>query len=447
LNIRKSGRGRKFKINKQGRTVLLVFPSQFSIGRIDKLISVIKDALRSKDIEIRDIVLEEECVVFELANVVEGASIIGEMFGVDKVAIAKKVSTSRFEEVITEVVNIGKLKILPNEKFFVKVQISHNAKVNYKPRDLEFASTGELIAALQSSLSHSLSSSSRQSSTFSSSSSSSSLSSFARPARDESDADRLIEILIGKLSTYVCIEIDAGLGGLPFASQDQKVLCTIHNTLSAISCMAVLKCGFFPEIVILYTDDDNLRQNLKIFGLVVNKINTKKYLIRLAKIEELQKQKRNQNQDQKQKRKQLQLQQQRESSHKTILQEIVATQVLTRMRGKGIVMPLCAAIHPPWLIESTFKKLLSLNRIPWMPLLLPIQGIYGMANELGMDEHKLQLLSDQGCMIDTLLTFTKQDYAKYRKTIDKMTESALKNMKTISFEIGPNYLHDILDSV
>ena len=391
--------------------------------------------------------LEEECVVFELANVVEGASIIGEMFGVDKVAIAKKVSTSRFEEVITEVVNIGKLKILPNEKFFVKVQISHNAKVNYKPRDLEFASTGELTAALQSSLSHSLSSSSRQSSTFSSSSSSSSLSSSARPARDESDADRLIEIFIGKLSTYVCIEIDAGLGGLPFACQEQKVLCTIHNTLSAISCMAVLKCGFFPEIVILYTDDDNLRQNLKIFGLVVNRINTEKYLIRLAlirlaKIEELQKQ--NQNLTQKQKRKQ---QQRRIINHKTILQEIVATQVLIHMRGKRVIVPLSAAIHPLWLIESTFKKILSSNKVPWMPLLLPIQGIYNIAKELGMDEHKLRLLSDQSCMIDRILTFTKQDYAKYKKSIDIMTESALKNMKTISFEIGPNYLHDILDSV
>src|SRR5207245_9424253 len=121
------GRGRKSKIRKQGRTVLLVFPSQFSIGRIDKLISVIKHALRSKDLEIRDMVLEEECVVFELDNVVEGASIIGEMFGVDRVAIAKKVSTSRFEELIREVVNIGKLKILPHEKFFVKVQISNNA--------------------------------------------------------------------------------------------------------------------------------------------------------------------------------------------------------------------------------------------------------------------------------------------------------------------------------
>ena len=416
-------------MNKQGKTVLLVFPSQFSIGRIDKLIADIKDVLRSKDVGLRDIVLEKECVIFELDDVVEGAAITVEMFGIDKVAIAKKVSTARFEEILAEVVNIGKLKILPKEKFFVKVQISNNAKVDYKPRDLEFASTGELTAALQSSLSPSLSSSHRQSSTFPSSASS--LSSSARPAKNELDSDRLIEIFIGKKSAYVCIEIDAGLGGLPFACQEEKVLCTIHNALSAISCMAVLKCGFFPEIIILYTDDDDLRQNLKTFGLVVNRMNTKNYSIRLARVEELHKQQ----------------QQQRQSSHKTILQEIVATQVLTRMRGKGVVVPLSTAIHPLWLIELTFKKILSSNKIPWMPLLLPTQGIYDIAKELGMEEHKLRLMSDQSCMIDRLLTFTKQDYAKYRKSIDIMTESALKNMNTISFEIGPNYLHDILDSI
>jgi len=416
-------------MNKQGKTVLLVFPSQFSIGRFDKLIADIKDALRSKDVELRDIVLEKECVVLELDDVVEGAAITVEMFGIDKVAIAKKVSIASFEEILAQVVNIGKLKILPKEKFFVKVQISNNAKVDYKPRDLEFASTGELTAALQSSLSPSLSSSHRQSSTFPSSASS--LSSSARPAKNELDADRHIEIFIGKKSAYVCIEIDAGLGGLPFASQEEKVLCTIHNALSAISCMAVLKCGFFPEILILYTDDDDLRQNLKTFGLVVNRLNTKNYSIRLARVEGLHKQQ----------------QQQRQSSHKTILQEIVAAQVLTRMRGKGVVVPLSTAIHPLWLIELTFKKILSSNKIPWMPLLLPTQDIYDIARELGMEEHKLRLMSDQSCMIDGLLTFTKQDYAKCRKSIDIMTESALKNMDTISFEIGPNYLHDILDSV
>ena len=78
---------------------------------------------------------------------------------------------------------------------------------------------------------------------------------------------------------------------------------------------------------------------------------------------------------------------------------------------------------------------------------LPERRSTDIAKELGIDEHKLRLLSDQSSMIQKLVTFTKKDFAKYRKTIDLMTESALKNMKTISFEIGPNYLHDILDFV
>ena len=82
-----------------------------------------------------------------------------------------------------------------------------------------------------------------------------------------------------------------------------------------------------------------------------------------------------------------------------------------------------------------------------MPLLLPSQGMYDIAEELGIEKNKLPLLSDKSSMMDRPMTFTRKDYAKYRRTIDKMTESAKKNMKTISFEIGPNYLHDILDSV
>jgi adenylyl- and sulfurtransferase ThiI len=440
----KSNSGRRYWMNDKDRTVLLVFPGHFSIGRIDKLTANIEKQLQSKNIKLRSIMLENECLVFEMDDVVEGAGITREMFGIDKVAIAKKVPRARFEDIAAEIVNIGKLKVLPNEKFFVKVKISNSAKVNFKSRDLEFASTGDLTAALQSSSSLSCSSS-RQSCSFSSSS--------ARPAKNELEADRLIEIFIGKKSAYVCIEMDTGLGGLPFACQGEKVLCTIYNTLSAISCMIAVKCGFFPEIVILYTDDDDLRQNLKIFGMIANKMNIKNYSIRLVELD-YGSDKFGKVLNLKKHRKQLlqktmrqQQQRQLESSHKAILQDIVATQILTLMRGKGVVVPLSVAIHPLWLIESTFKKILSSKKVPWMPLLLPSQDIYDIAKELGMEKNKLLLLLDKSSMMDRPMTFTKQDYAKHRRRIEEMTESTKKNMKTISFEIGPNYLHDILDSV
>jgi hypothetical protein len=435
-------------MSNQDRTVLIVFPGRFSMGRIDKLIANIEKQLQSKNIETKNTAIENEWLVFDMDDVVEGAGITREMFGIDKVAIAKKVPSIQFEDIAAEVVNIGKLKVLPNEKFFVKVQISNNAKINYKSRDLEFASTGDLTAALQSSSF----SSSRRPYTFSpvpSISSSRSYSS-ARPAKNEFEADRLIEIFVGKKSAYVTIETDNGPGGLPFACQGEKVLCSIHDTLSAISCMIILKCGFFPEIVIVYTDDYDLRKNLKIFGMIVNKMSIKNYSIRLVQLDygndsgfdkTLNLKQHGQRRLQKTMKREL------ESSHKAVLQEIVATQILTLMKGKGIVVPLSVVIHPFWLIQSTFKKILASKKIPWMPLLLPSHGMYDIAEELGIEKNMLPLLSDKGSMMNRLMTFTRRDYAKYRTTIDKMTESAKRNMKTISFEIGPNYLHDILDSV
>jgi len=432
-------------MSNQDRTVLIVFPGHFSMARIDKLIANIEKQLQSKNIELKNPAIENEWLVFEVEDgVVEAAGITREMFGIDKVAIAKKVPSIQFGDIATEVVNIGKLKVLPNEKFFVKVQISNNAKVDYKSRDLEFASTGNLTAALQSS---SFSSSRRP---YSFSPISPILSASARPAKNELEADRLIEILVGKKSTYVTIEEDRGPGGLPFACQGEKVLCSIHDTLSAISCMITIKCGFFPEIVIVYTDDYDLRKNLKIFGTIVNKMSIKNYSIRLVKLDysnnngfgKILKQ-----HGQRQRRLQLPMKLQLESSHKAVLQEIVATQILTLMKGKGIVVPLSVVMHPIWLIQLTFKKILASKKIPWMPLLLPSYGIYDIAEELGIEKNMLPISLYKGSMINRLLAFTRQDYAKYRTTIHKMTKSAKMNMKTISFEIGPNYLHDILDSV
>ena len=425
-------------MSNQDRTVLIVFPGRFSMGRIDKLIANIEEQLQSKNIELKNTVIENEWLVFDMDDVVEGSGITREMFGIDKVAIAKKVPSIQFEDISAEVVNIGKLKVLPNEKFFVKVQVSNNAKINYKSRDLEFASTGDLTAALQSS--------SRRPYTFSSISSSHSYPSSARPARNELEADRLIEIFVGKKSAYVTIETDIGPGGLPFACQGEKVLCSIHDTLSAISCMITLKCGFFPEIVIVYTDDYDLKKNLKIFGMIVNKMSIKNYSIRLVQLDYGNDRGKILNLKQHgQRRLQKTMKRQLENSHKAVLQEIVATQILTIMKGKRVVVPLSIVIHPLWLIQSTFKKILASKKIPLMPLLLPSHGMYDIAEKLGIEKNMLP--SDKGFMMNRLMTFTRQDYAKYRRTIDKMTESAKKNMKTISFEIGPNYLHDILDSV
>jgi hypothetical protein len=374
--------------------VLLVFPSAFSANRKDKLITMVKKKLQLRHIKVNKIILEESCIAFEVSDVVEAASSAAEMFGIDKVAIAKQV-TNRFTNIVKTIVNTGKQIILPKEKFFVKVEVDHNTKLNYVGRDVEFVSSGDLTANLSSIA--------------------------AQPAKNEYDADKIILSYIGKNSAYVCIQIDKALGGLPFGSQKEKVVCSIHNTLSALSCLMAIQCGFIPELLILYTDYNDLKENVKLVGYIYNRMSIKKHKIRIARID---------------------IPDNSNYCLKFILQESVSARILTLLPEKGLVIPLSAAIHPPWFVEATIKKIGFTGKMPWMPLMLMTDSIYYNAKYVGLE--------DKIATIETIISTSvlkKEEYKKHEKKIDILSKAAIKNMKTVSLNIGPNYLHDIIDSI
>ena len=66
------------------------------------------------------------------------------MFGVERVAIATKVS-SKFSELSEAIVEAGSRIIIPGDRFYVKVIIPPPANFSYKGRDIEFACTGTLL--------------------------------------------------------------------------------------------------------------------------------------------------------------------------------------------------------------------------------------------------------------------------------------------------------------
>jgi hypothetical protein len=321
-------------------------------------------------------------------------------------------------------------------------------------------------------------------------------------------------VYVGKISSYVCIETDKGLGGFPFGSQKVKVLCAWFDPLSCFSCVSMLKCGFLPEIVVLYTDDESLRQNLKLLGSVVSKLNTRKYSISLARLKlpgagiatlqqeiphlglqlpGLEKNTQRQRQrlgvqrrgtDRVNRQFAVELesgngkivrgregdeeqlegglgggggteecvdsieQQQKMGYYDAILKCLVAIRVLSQMNGRDVVLPLSTSVHPTWLIEFSFKQIIALNKIPWMPLLLPLQDIHEIARNLGMDEYKtLMSQSKFWNEAESVSPFTVQELTRFSTVIDKLSQEVMNDMKSISFEIGPNYLHNILDSI
>ena len=201
------------------KKVLIVFPSAFSANRKDSLKTVVKEKLELIHVKVNKIISEESCIVFEVTNLVEAAASVVEMFGIDKVAIAKHV-TNGFTDIVTTIVNTGKQIIFPEEKFFVKVQMSSNAKVSYIGRDIEFVSSGNLTSELSS-----IAQNQRKMNT--------------RPTK------QFYHILV-KIQHMYAFKLTQTLGGLPFGSQKEKVACSIHNVLSTVSCLITVKCGFVP---------------------------------------------------------------------------------------------------------------------------------------------------------------------------------------------------------
>ena len=98
--------------------------------------SVIKK-LELEHMTVTKTLCEESCFVFEVNDIVEAACSTKELFGIDRVAIAKQVPNT-FSQVVSAIIATGKQIMLPKEKFFIKVQISSKAKVNYVGRDIAF---------------------------------------------------------------------------------------------------------------------------------------------------------------------------------------------------------------------------------------------------------------------------------------------------------------------
>jgi hypothetical protein len=375
--------------------VLLVFPSAFSANSKNMLMSSIIKKLELEDMIVTKTICEESCFVFKVNDPVEAASNIQQLFGIDRVAIAKQVPNI-FSHIVSSIVTAGKQIILPKEKFFIKVEKSSEANVDYVGRDIAFVSCGDLIEQLASIGAH--------------------------LAKNEYDADKIILCYIGRDYGYICIEIDKAFGGMPFGYQNEKVSCSIHNVLSTISSLIAIRSGFVPELLILYADSDELIENVKLFGHIADRMSIKRHNLRISQIE---------------------LPDDLDQGLKVLLKESISTQILIQLPRKGVVLPLSVTVYPSWFVESTMRKIILARKTPWMPLMLLTDEIQHTAKVLGLDEKLLSIDNFLG----SGMVFKKNEYKKHLRKVDILSKKAMKNMRTISLKVGPNYLHDIIDAI
>ena len=365
---------------------VVVFPSIFAKNKQSLLISNIKKILKIQNLSFGKIIPDEDIITIEANDPVFASSAINLLFGISQVSIAKRVE-NRFDVVVPAIAKIGANLLLQAEQFYVKVD-GHST--GYLPKDVEIAATGALIEKT--------------------------VEMECRPGTERKH-DKLIHCYLTKKNAYVSIFVENGHGGVPYNSQGEQILCAIYDELSAVSCLEAIKQGFDVRILVCYDTDANLMELVKIINRIIPRTLKADVTLDFVSIPIKQ------------------------DNSKSLQQKILATTgVLCNIAKKEKIGRICLALSPlafpAWIIQQNIDAVTKNRLVPWVALAGLDDSIISTAKEIGLGKylHKIE-------------KFGKLKFAKTSFDVSSMIQKGTKNRQTITIRIGPNNIHDILDSV
>jgi hypothetical protein len=196
----------------------------------------------------------------------------------------------------------------------------------------------------------------------------------------------------------------------------------LHNSLSTLACLLIIKCGFSPKIVLLKTSEDSFRENAKNLALIAKRLGKQNLQLDIASIDI------------------------DSNGSQPLLIEKLSSMILTRLSVKysikNIALPLSTAIFPSWFVSDIVSSVAKVA-VPWLPLMF-------MSDELNTNVTALGLKDSHITEIDSTskIKFDADEYAQFMKNINlhDIVDSAIRSIKTVDLEMRPNYLHDIIDS-
>ena len=367
--------------------VVVVFPSLYSLNKIDYLVSSISMILKTKKLGFNKIRKNGSIIIIEANDPVFASSAIATLFGIEKIAIAKEVKNS-FNAIVTSIVTVGATLLLRGERFYVKVD---GMGTEFVPKDVELAATSALIEKTVN---------------------------FQTKPGTESSYDKIIYTHITKSHAYVCIFIDKGGGGIPNKSQNQRVLCCIYDELSVIACLQTLKMGFDVKILVCYSNEPDLLTTVKMLNQILPRFLQTKIELHFCKL------------DMKSTAKSILL--------KTAIITAILTSLAKRIRIDRISLAISPLIFPAWFLEYNAIRVFQKGIIPWFPLSGIDDSIFDTANEIGLGKYVSKI--ENLCKMKF-----KKDIPKDK--IDKISQISLRDIKTITITLGSKNIHDIIDSL
>ena len=365
---------------------VVVFPTIFSKNKIPQLISNIKKILKIRNQEFKSIKRDGDVILVNSGDPVFSSSAINLLFGIEKVAIARQVKND-FKTMVSEITSLGGNLLLKGEKFLVKVE---GTTKGFFPKDVEIAATSSIIEK-KSKLG-------------------------ASPGTEE-NYDKLLYTYLTKNNAYICIFLDKGQGGISFNSQKQNTICSIYDEISAVSCFETIKQGFDSKIIICYRKKSELMNLVKTINQIIPRLVKEKVTLDFFEIK---------------------MNPTGAKNYLTFINSIIEV-LLHEAKSKKlsyVSLALSPLVFSQSFIESSLNKVFLNNKMPILPLNGVDVKLFEEAKEIGLEKQIPK-------MNKTILMTLKE----MPKISVKDVKSALNTKKTVDVVIGPNNVHDILDSL
>lgn len=368
---------------------VVVFPSVFAQNKINALISNIKKILKIQNQQFQKIRKDNSIIIVEANDPVFASSTINLLFGIEKIAIAKQVKND-FEVLVSAITKIGSNLLLKGDIFYVKVE---GQSKGYLPKDVELAATSSLIEKTTK---------------------------LGVKPGTEDKHDKLLYTYLTKLNGYICIFIDSGNSGIPNNFQNEKIICCIYDELSAVSCLETMKEGFEVEIIVCYKKESDLLKFVKILNSLIPRMLKSKIELEFMRVE---------------------ISDTNSQNYLSLIETVteVMLSIADSKKVKRISLAISPSIFPQIFIDRITKKVYQKNIIPHISLSGFDENILNCAKEIGLKKY-LTRIEKLGKMKFNLIVMDK-------KNIANLAKKALKTKRVVAVTIGPNNVHDILDSL
>lgn len=289
---------------------------------------------------------------------------------------------NNFQDIVSEITSVGGNLLLKGEKFLVRVD---GISKGFLTKDVEIAATSNIIEKK--------------------------VKLGASPGTFEK-YDKLLYTYLTKNNAYICIFSDKGNGGIPYDSQKEKTICAIYDEISAVSCYETIKQGYDTKFIVCYRQKSELINLAKIINqilprLVREEIEMEFFLLRINP-----------------------------NGIKNYLTFVnCVLEILLQDSSKRVSLALSPLIFSTDFIDNSLNQVFSRKKIPIIPLAGVDSQLFEEAKEIGLERNLKKL--------EKIATLSSDDIPI---AIKKEVKIALKNRKRISIKVGPNNVHDILDS-